>query len=262
MRIAHVSDPHFGRIVSAHVKDDLIDSIRMHDCDAVLVTGDLTQRARRSEFRAASEFLHALPEPRLVIPGNHDVHAWWHHPDLRIFDPLRRYKKWISHELETEIITAGLAVLGLNTAHGLTVKGGRCTSTQIERVQSFFERQPADSFKILAVHHPLSSLTISGLLDTARNGEHLLTVAAEVGVHVVCAGHWHLAHTEVLEIGGARLLISLAGTATSDRWRSPQIGINSWSLIEKNSQGIDVKVYTYEPNARVFKLSDLLPLNR
>ena len=87
MRLAHVSDPHFGRIASLHVQEDLIEDIRAHGCDAILITGDLTQRARRGEFKAAREFLRALPLPYIVIPGNHDMHAWWHRPDLRMLDP-------------------------------------------------------------------------------------------------------------------------------------------------------------------------------
>ena len=254
MRVAHISDPHFGRIASTHVQEDLIDSIHTHKCDAVLVTGDLTQRARRSEFRAARGFIQALPEPRLVIPGNHDVHAWWHRPDLRIFNPLRRYKQKISKELEPTIMIPGLAVLGLNTAHGLTVKSGRCTPWHLGRIRKFFTEQSPETFKILAVHHPLSTVGAFPMLDVAHNGEQVLATAAENRVDVVCSGHWHLAHVEIYDTGATRLLLSLAGTAISDRWRTPQMGMNSWNLIEKKSQWIEIQVYVYDEMARVFEV--------
>lgn len=256
MRIAHISDPHFGRIVSEHVQEDLIRSIHEHDCDAVLVTGDLTQRARRDEFKAARKWIDALPERRLVIPGNHDVHAWWHRPDLRILDPLRRYKKWISADLEQEITTADLAVLGLNTAHGLTIKRGRCTVEQVERIRDFFSGHSPATFKILAVHHPLAAHRDFEALDVACGGGQLLTVAAESGVHMICAGHWHLANQDIYETAGNRLFICLAGTVTSDRWRAPQRGINSWNLVEKSAHKIEVRVYVYNSNERKFELHD------
>ena len=256
MRIAHLSDPHFGRIVSVREQEALIESIRTHKCDAVLVTGDLTQRARVSEFKAARDFLCALPEPRLVIPGNHDVHAWWHRPDLRIFNPFRRYKKWISTELEQEITTSNLAVLGLNTAHGLTFQGGRCTDSQVERIHNFFLCQPSDKFKILAVHHPLVALEGIAARDVARNGKQVLVAAAESGVHVVCAGHWHLSYAEMCEVIGVRLLLVMAGTATSDRWRFPQFGMNSWCLVERSPE-LSVQVYTYDLSTHSFAHSEI-----
>ncbi|MCY4204721.1 MAG: metallophosphoesterase [Bacteroidetes bacterium] len=254
MRVAHISDPHFGRLVSADIQQDLVDCLHTHGCDAVLVTGDLSQRARRSEFRAARKFLDAIPQPSLVIPGNHDVHAWWHHPELRLFNPLRRYKKMISRELEPGISIPGLAVLGINTAHGLTIKGGRCTLSHLDRIRTFFVEQLPETFKILLVHHPLSVPEEFSGLDAARNGKQVLTAAIESGVDVVCAGHWHLTHTEICDISGSSLLISIAGTATSNRWRVPQQGVNSWNLIEKKTESIEIHVYNYDRNSRTFKV--------
>ena len=254
MRLAHVSDPHFGRIASLHVQEDLIEDIRVHGCDAILITGDLTQRARRGEFKAAREFLKALPQPYIVVPGNHDVQAWWHRPDLRMLDPLRRYKRQITRQLEQSITVQGLAVLGLNTAYGFTVKGGRCTAQQVKRVQSFFSEQPPNTLKVLAVHHPLSVLRVSEELDLARGGDKLFAVAAEAGVTVVCAGHWHCAHVEVCIEGGNELIVSIAGTATSNRWRAPQIEMNSWNLIETGDRSLEVQIRTYDVRTRTFSV--------
>lgn len=41
--------------------------------DLILISGDLTQRARTHEFRLAKEFIRKLPAPVLVVPGNHDI---------------------------------------------------------------------------------------------------------------------------------------------------------------------------------------------
>ncbi len=254
MRLAHVSDPHFGRIAFPHVQEDLIEDIRVHGCDAILITGDLTQRARRGEFKAAREFLKALPQPYIVVPGNHDVHAWWHRPDLRMLAPLRRYKRQLARQLEQSITVQGLAVLGLNTAFGFTVKGGRCTAEQVKRVQSFFSEQPPNTFKVLAVHHPLAALKASEKLDLARGGDKLFAAAAEAGVTVVCAGHGHCAYVEVCTEGGNELVVSIAGTATSDRWRAPQKEMNSWNLIETGDRNLEVQIRAYDRHTRTFSV--------
>lgn len=254
MRLAHVSDPHFGRIASPHVQEDLIEDIRVRRCDAILITGDLTQRARRGEFKAAREFLKTLPQPYIVVPGNHDVHAWWHRPDLRVLDPLRRYKQQLIRQLEQSVTVQGLAVLGLNTAYGFTVAGGRCTAQQVRRVRSFFSKQPPNTLKVLAVHHPLTTLKVSEKPDLARGGDKLFAAAAEAGVTVVCAGHLHCAHVEVCIEGGNELVVSIAGTATSDRWRTPQTEMNSWNLIETDNRNLEVQIRTYDRDTRTFSV--------
>lgn len=254
MRVAHISDLHFGRLSYPDIQEDLIDSIRTAECDAVLITGDLTQRARRSEFRAARAFLDALQLPQLVIPGNHDMHAWWHRPDLRIFNPFRRYQKKISKELEPELSLDGLAVLGLNTSHGLSIKGGRCIPEQIGQIHEYFLPQPPDTFKVLAVHHPLLPLQPFKEFDVAHRGEQLVHAAMECGIDVICAGHWHLTYIESYDTFFRRILISVAGTATSDRGRFPHGGANAWVLIEKNSLGLDTQFYRYDRDTRIFNL--------
>jgi len=162
----------------------------------------------------------------------------------------------ISKELEPEIRIPGLAVLGLNTAYGLTIKGGRCTLSQIDRIRAFFAEQSSDTLKILSVHHPLSASDEFQGVDVARNGEQVLIAAVKSSVDVVCAGHWHLAHTGVHDIRGGQLLISIAGTVASDRWRAPQMDMNSWNFIEKKSEKIQIHVNIYDKNSRMFKICD------
>jgi Icc protein len=71
--IAHVSDTHLDtderstertRAVMAHLED-------LHDLDAVLITGDVTDPARPDEYELARE-LFASRHPVMVCPGNHD----------------------------------------------------------------------------------------------------------------------------------------------------------------------------------------------
>ena len=68
----HLSDLHFGR-VDQRVYGPLIEAVHALKPDLIAVSGDLTQRARSAEFEAARKFLDALPQPQIVVPGNHDV---------------------------------------------------------------------------------------------------------------------------------------------------------------------------------------------
>src|SRR5215216_1158767 len=91
--IAHISDLHFGRhsLLAARSLSEQLSKMRI---DLVVISGDLTQRARRVEFEAAREFLTNINQPRLVVPGNHDI------PLFNVLDrflkPTVKYDRYIS----------------------------------------------------------------------------------------------------------------------------------------------------------------------
>jgi len=95
--IAHLSDIHFGRVDST-VVDALIDTLTAVAPDLVALSGDLTQRARSGQFRAARRFLDRLPRPLLVVPGNHDVPLF--NLAARFLDPFGGYQRHIQEDLE------------------------------------------------------------------------------------------------------------------------------------------------------------------
>jgi len=72
--IAHISDLHFP-LVDSRVIDSLAKTINDLAPNLVVISGDLTQRARSSQFAAAAAFLKSLQPPRLVVPGNNGVHG-------------------------------------------------------------------------------------------------------------------------------------------------------------------------------------------
>src|SRR5690242_14627277 len=91
--IAQISDLHFGREIGA-VIESLLVSLAQHGPDLVVVSGDLTQRARMSEFTQARRFLDRIAEPKLVVPGNHDLPLY--NIAARLVRPLRNYNRFIA----------------------------------------------------------------------------------------------------------------------------------------------------------------------
>ncbi len=96
-RIAHVSDLHFCRTNPA-VVEALVAELNADPPDLAAVSGDLTMRARRREYRAARAFLDRLRAPVLAVLGNHDITAYWLHE--RFLDPLGRWRRFIAEEPE------------------------------------------------------------------------------------------------------------------------------------------------------------------
>jgi len=202
--IAHLSDLHFGRVEPA-VLEALRRRLRALAPDLVVVSGDLTQRARARQFREARAFLDSLPAPRVVVPGNHDVPLY--NVLARFVSPLGGYRRIVSREVEPGFVDEEIAVLGLNTARSFVFKGGRVSAAQIERVRRELsslddQRSKFQRTKIVVAHHPCKALQ-------------------DCGADVLVSGHAHRTRVEA----GPALTIE-AGTATSSRTREEPNAFN------------------------------------
>lgn len=235
-RIAQISDLHFG----AHdpgVVAALRDALNALAPDLVVVSGDLTQRARTRQFVEADAFLAALERDGrrvLVVPGNHDVRALTR-PFARLVSPLSRYRRIVARGRPHFFADAELAVLGLESAHGLTVKDGRLTAAQVRTIGACFTGTAPGATRVLVTHHPLVPLPRDrdGALDRAlRGATRALAAVKAADVNLVLAGHHH-AYTVALAAPTLALdpqvMVVQAGTATSWRRRGTP---NSFNLIE------------------------------
>ena len=258
MKIAHLSDVHFGKIIQPAIVDAIVEEVNEADVQLVVVSGDLTQRARHREYRAAKAMLESFQAPTLVVPGNHDVYAWWS-PFHRVFRPLSRYRRHITDDLTPTFEHDGLAVLGINSAFGRTIAGGRIERPAREAITNFFEDK-TDVFKVLVVHHHLTKIQALGSHDVAQKARKALKAASDAGVDLVLCGHLHISHIHPLETepGKHRLVIASAGTATSSRGRETTRGTNFYNLIyispndfQIEERRYDLKKGCFTENARV-----------
>lgn len=246
--LAHLSDLHFGKIAQPGIVDALVEEVNRDGIDLVAVSGDLTQRARDEEFRAASAMIDAMRPPTLVVPGNHDVYPWWK-PIGRIFDPLAPYRRFISEEPGPTFAADGVSVLGLNSAYGRTIKGGRIGGDAREAISNYFAGLDPSVFKIVVVHHHLSHIAALGPHDIVRNATDTLERATEVGVDLILCGHLHVSHIEPIEIvpDVHRLVIASAGTATSSRGRRQHRETNFYNLVSIGTDDFTVEERRYVP---------------
>ena len=234
-RIVHISDLHFGRHDPVIV-EALLTSIFDADPDLVVVSGDLTQRARRAEFAAARAFLDRLaPVPMVVIPGNHDIPLY----DVarRFVRPLHRFRRFIGCETHSFFADDELAVLGLNTARSLTFKNGRISFEQMNQIRRAFEAVSSDALRILVIHHPLAAPAHDPRLDPVGRWRPALEAIGHAGVQVVLSGHFHsvfsgdLALPTSLADGIGHCILAVhAGTAISTRTRGHES--NSYNLLQ------------------------------
>ncbi len=256
MKIAHLSDIHFGRISFPSVLDALVEDVEREQVDLVAVSGDLTQRALHAQFQEAAAFLKRFSAPQIIVPGNHDVFPWWR-PISRIFRPVARFKSYFGAQLIRTFELPGLAFLGINSAHGLTIKGGKIAPPASDALISYFGRQPPDAFKILMLHHHLVPLEALKPHDISILGPGTFQKAVDVGVDLILCGHMHVSHVgvshvETLDSDNRSPVIASAGTATSDRGRRTNRKRNFYNLIEINHDHFVVEERLYYINESRF----------
>lgn len=248
--LVHLSDLHFGR-VDQQLIDPLINSIREINPQVVAVSGDLTQRARSHEFRAARAFLDSLPQPQIVVPGNHDVPL--HNVFTRFLQPLEKYRRYVTDNLEPFFADDEIAVVGVNTARSLVIKGGRINQDQVARIRE--KLCPFDDrvVKIVVTHHPFDLPEGHHQRDLVGRSRMAMTGLAECGADVFLAGHLHVSHTghtaERYKIRGHSALVVQAGTASSTRGRGE---VNSFNVLRLDHPEISVGRYEWRSDLGSF----------
>jgi 3',5'-cyclic AMP phosphodiesterase CpdA len=225
--VVHLSDIHFGRLNPATVQP-LSAAIARVAPDLLAVSGDLTQRARQTEFAAARQFLDALPFKRLVVPGNHDVPLY--NVFTRFFTPLARYHHAITSDLSPVYRDEEMIVVGVNTARSFTWGEGRINAAQVDEVVAHLSGAPKDLIRIVVTHHPFDlpeGVDEARLLGRAAMAMGKLSAA---GADLFLAGHLHITHightAERYKIGGHSALVVQAGTvSTRSRGEEPSFNV-------------------------------------
>lgn len=237
-RIAHISDLHFGA-QDERLAEILLADLAASKLDLIAVSGDITQRARTHEFRAARAWLDRLPAPVLAVPGNHDVPLF----DLRarLFRPLELFRRWISPETDPVLVLDDLLVIGVNTARSSTISGGRISTAQIERLDDALTRHGHGRFVVVVTHHPFLPRTAGGRI--VGRGARALAVLEKGRADLLLAGHHHLIWAGDLRDHHVKLassiLVAHAGTALSHRLRGEP---NSWNLVSIAHRHVAVQV--------------------
>jgi len=216
--IAHVSDSHFGTVDRA-VCDALLDDLRATPPDLVVLTGDITQRARRTQFGAARRFLDALPPvPRLAVPGNHDIPLF----DLytRLADPRGRFRRFVSADPAPLFDDDEMLVIGFDSTHVLRRKDGQVGAADREHIARRLA-SASRPWRVVAMHHPLAVPAGGESHNVVHGAPAALERWIGAGADLFLGGHIHLPYVEqVRDKRGRAAHVVHAGTCMSRRVRA------------------------------------------
>lgn len=225
--LVHLSDLHFGR-ADERVLDRLAAAVTALEPNLIAVSGDLTQRASREQFRRAHEFLATLKFPQLVVPGNHDV-PFWNVP-ARFLWPLRGYVEHITHDLTPVYQDEEMIVVGVNTARSWAWGEGRISAPQVDAIVGRLAAANPSLTRIVVTHHPFDlppDVHEKRLLGRARMA---MAKLAGAGADLFLAGHLHISHishsADRYRIEGHSALVVQAGTvSTRSRGEAPSFNV-------------------------------------
>ncbi|MEH6387560.1 MAG: metallophosphoesterase [Pseudomonas profundi] len=219
-RVLQLSDPHFGT-EQPHVVDALHRFIDNCAPDVLLLSGDITQRARRHQFDAAQRFLDRVRCPVLAIPGNHDIPLF--NLFARFINPYGNFQRAFGKQLEPEFSNPDVLVLGVNTTRASRHKDGEVSASQTARIIERLRQAEPGQLRIVMQHHPVRAVAESDTANLLIGRERAVPAWVDAGMDLLLGGHIHLPYVWPVyghdgETGRKAWTVQ-AGTAISSRTR-------------------------------------------
>lgn len=237
-RIAHLSDPHFGtedpRLIAP-----LLAFLTDARPDLIVLSGDLTQRARAGQYAAAADLIRSCPAPVLAIPGNHDTPLY--NLPVRLLAPWRGWSAAIG-ATEGEWEGDAALVMAINTANPRVWKDGLVTDAQLDRIAARMARAGTRR-RIVAMHHPLEGPP--GEPPSLQNATRAAERLAAAGVEMVLSGHLHFTYAAPVPAAPSILSVQ-AGTCLSNRTRNDG---NAFNVIDLTEGGVTLTHVRAQPDA-------------
>ena len=222
--ILHLSDPHFGA-ERPGVAAALVELARARRPRLVVLSGDLTQRARPAEFQAARDFLDALcaasgldaRRHALVVPGNHDVPLL--NLPRRLFNPYGAYARCFGAPHDAVLADPQAWIAGVNTTRPWRHRHGEVSAAQVSRVAERLRAAPNGRLRLVVTHQPLMVVEPADRRHLLRGHAGAAQAWAAAGADLLLAGHIHQSFVAPLAAEPGGTWVVQTGTAVSRRTR-------------------------------------------
>lgn len=253
--IMQISDIHLGPAFDQDRGELIIREAHEIQPDLVVIAGDLVMRADFVEqWLQARAYIERLPQPRLVVMGNHDVPQY--NQIARYLWPTARYRKYISPVLNPVWHCEDTVVVGVNTARSFAIEGGKLSMKQIDWMERTLNSYPEQHCKIVVMHHHVLRPPGDREKQPIVNADQAIAAMDRGGAELVLCGHIHTSFIgNTLEVAAnlkSGTIISQSGTATSTRGRRWMRGKNSFNVIEIEDAAIRISQRMYLGEAKRF----------
>lgn len=256
-RLVHLTDLHFG----FHREDlvaPLAQAVRDVTPDLVVVSGDLTHRARVGQFRQARAFLDGLGVGYIAMPGNHDMPLF--NLPLRLFSPFMPWRRIMGQNLAEDWVGPEVQVIAANTADPFQWRRGYLRPEDVRRLRGRLQSCPEDQMTVLACHHPVMEPPGFDRGET-RGAAKALPLLAEAGLGIVLSGHLHCWETGVgmAQMGPQPVLIVQTGTALCARVGEVDHG---FSVLDLGGSEVKITKWIVDEPSKTFRAQSTLGFHR
>ena len=220
--LLHISDTHFGTEKPEVVKA-LLELAHAQRPGVIVLSGDITQRATRTQFTAAARFVAQLPRtPLVAIPGNHDIPLF--NVLARLFNPYGHHCRVFGPELEPVFESDRWLVQAVNTTRRWRHADGEVSLEQVDRVTQRLLHARPGQLRVVVTHQPVAVTLPQDETNLLHGRAHAVQCWSDAGADLILGGHIHLPFVEALRPHFAAIPRNLwavqAGTAVSARTRS------------------------------------------
>lgn len=220
--LLHISDTHFGTEKPEVVKA-LLALARAQQPDVIVLSGDITQRATRSQYATAARFVAQLaPTPLIAIPGNHDIPLF--NLAARLFNPYGQHRRAFGRELEPVFESDHWLVQAVNTTRRWRHADGEVSLAQVDRVAQRLLNARPGQLRVVVTHQPVAVTLPEDEANLLHGRAHAVQFWSDAGADLILGGHIHLPFVEALRPHFAAIPRNVwavqAGTAVSARTRS------------------------------------------
>jgi 3',5'-cyclic AMP phosphodiesterase CpdA len=241
----HFSDTHFGvedRAAMAWFEA----AVDAEGPDALICTGDLTQRATHRQYAEAAEWFASLGVPVMLQPGNHDMP--YYNPWERFRRPYARFGA-LERAVGAEIALDHALIVPFDTNVPAQMRwpwsDGVVTRRNLDAALARLEAlRPDPRPKLVACHHPLLA-EADGRKNPTIRGDMAFAKLAAAGASAVLSGHVHFPFDQVRSRDNQAMRMIGAGTlSTRLRHNAPP----SYNVLRIDSSGaISVESRDFHP---------------
>ncbi len=234
-RLLQFSDVHFG-VEHKRACAAALEYAHASPSDLILITGDITQKGLPDEFAAAGDWIRAMPQPRFVIVGNHDVP--YYSLMARLFHPWRAFETATGYPAhDGEFVSDAVMVRGVVTARGWQARPnwskGVIDLDQTRRAAQALRKAPVGALRILACHHPLIEMIGAPMTGEVKRGNAAAAIFAEAGVDLITTGHVHVPFALPIDLSDRCSYAIGCGTLSHrERGAPPSFNQIEWSAKE------------------------------
>lgn len=232
------------------------------DVDHICISGDMTNLALPSEFRAASKLVAEIPDAETrvsVVPGNHDYYThgaarerrFEHHFQPYLRSDLPAYQESTGYPFVH--FREDVAIIGMNSGVPTPplMAWGKVPENELRALDALLsDPKLKDCFKVFMIHHPLLPFQYAKVQESRHlvNATDVLKVLREHQVDLAIHGHNH--HFSVNKLphlnGSGDLYICEAGS-TSNRASSLPEFAGSFNIFEiEDRELVSIETHIYD----------------